>query len=258
MAEETKADQADAGGVLLPAAIPYTFTDDDVALVADATSYAITDADSYRAGFDVLKALADLIDDVDAHHDRWREPLNTFRTPALAQAKRDADYVKAAKDQLARALPAWKRLADERDAAEKRRQQAEADAAARAVQEAQQKALERVAAVEADPVAKASLQAQAAAVAALPAVAAPVQVAPTAVAPKGGVVPVRWVPEVYDVRALLRAWLDGKAPALDIEQALIDAVTPKLADATRAMGESVGRVYPGVRARRDDKAQVRR
>ncbi len=255
----TPAEEAADPKALLAALTPFSpfpFTPDDAMLLDEAASYQIIDAESYAEGFAVLKALAGLTKEVAAHHEAWRGPLNEFRTPALAQLKADTDRIAPAAATLARALPEWKRLSDAADAREAARVQAEADEAARALQEAQVASLRNVAAVEPNPAAKASLEAQAAAVAAVPAVARPIEAKPTAVTPRGGVIPKRMVPEIHDIRALLRAWLDGKCH-LDIEAALIEAVLPKLRDAASTMGTNISAVYPGVTARADEKAHVR-
>lgn len=235
---------------------PYEFDDDDAMAIHDGQHHAITSPESYEAGFETLRALTKLEKAIEQHHAQWKDPLNAFRNAALALVASDLNDVQNGKRRLGKDLPIWKAEADRRDAEEKRRQEQEELAAARALQAASVAALAATAATETNPIVKASVEAQAAAVAAMPPPARPVTVAPTARKVRGTAIPKRWKPKVVDVRLLLRAWVDGKVH-LDIEQALIDAITPKLAGVASSLGENIGKVYPGVTAELDQTAQAR-
>lgn len=238
-----------------PTAAGFQLGPDDVDVLDASEGLTIKTADDYAVGFELLGALTDLEKAILKHYKEIKDPLNTLRAKVLEMEKRDAGPVTLRKNTLAVALGAWKSAEDDRIALEAARAQAEADAAALALHAAQAAAINRVADVEPDPVLADSLRAQAEDVRTAPITAKPAP--PASTVPKvAGSVPVTWSAEVFDLKLLIKAWLDGKCH-LD-EAKLAEAALAAIGPQASHLRDRLADAYPGCRAVKSSKARAGR
>ena len=244
--------------------ITIELTPEDAGVMSAAESYtSVNDEDDYRRGFDLLEELGALEKRIEAHYATFKDPLNKIVGVVHTMASEDIKPITGAdkgklslKARISQLVGKWKadqeRLAREQAAAE----QAAKDAAARAAQAARVDTLKRVADAEPDPTVADMLHRDADQLASVHVKAAPV--APRAATPRieGGRVVESWKADIFDVRSLVRAWLDGKC-VLD-EQALAAGLQSQLDAQAPNLRENLGRAYPGVRAVVTHSAQARR
>jgi hypothetical protein len=237
-------------------AAAYVFEADDLVTLATAETLQVSDASDYTQGYALLAELADVEDRVATHYARFDKPLNALIAVVRGLKGPQVKAIAPVKTALAQRLGAWKTAEEQRARVEQARLQAEADRAAKAAQAQQAATLARVAETEADPALAESFRVAAAAVKAGDAHGAPVD-AVTAV-PKIplGSSRTTWRAEVTDVKALLRAYLDGRC-VLD-EDALVAGLQASLDRQAGSLHERLGQAYPGVVAVPTTSAVVRR
>jgi hypothetical protein len=220
---------------------------DESMLVQSASELEITDADSYTTGAEMLRAFTALEQKIEKHYKRIRGPIKLLTDTLSEMFSEDVTPVRQAKSLLNPKLVAWKQAQDERDRLEAMRLQQEENERARKAQEAQIAAVQRVAAVEDDPLLKKSFEAEAAAIAAVQ--PTPARVARVSSVPKVAGVHYRdyWHAEIFDVLALMGAWVAGTC-MLDSERLINEGLQSQLDDLAASLQQNLGNVYPGVRA----------
>lgn len=235
----------------------FELTVEDEMIIEDATALSVTDADDFKRGYVLLASLSDLIDRVTAHHKPYKKPLNRLVTVVRTMESDVSRPVQEVKDRLSRRLGEWKTAEERRAKMEAEERQRVADAAARAAQQEQAQIFARSAAAEPDQHLKKLLEEQAVAVATATVRAAPVQVESN-VPNVAGHTRETQKAVVTDLKALLRAWLDGKCPPLP-EADIIAGLQSFLNSQVKANGDKISFLYPGVGYEKDTKAiSVRR
>lgn len=219
---------------------------DDVVLVQDASEYVVETADDYQRGFLLLEELADLTDRITADHERFKKPLAVLTGVVRESEKAMADPVAAARKSLGAKLGQWKVTADRIAAEEAAARQRAADLAAQAAAAQKAATLDALAKAEPNPALAAVLAMEAAEVAATPIKAAPVEAAPVAKPVGGGHTRSNWSARIVDLKALFRAWLDGRC-ALP-EEPLAEAIQPYLNTQARNLHGALKVAYPGTEA----------
>lgn len=225
----------------------YVLTMDDAMVVASAKDLVISDAESYRQGWDLITGLDDIDKSIDAAHERFKKPLKTLT--AIVQGgelplKRET---KTIRERLRTALGAWKMERDRLDLEETRRKQKAHDDSAKAAQQARSDTLLRVAKQESDPGLKQSFEREAAAVAAVQVSAAPVEPVSSVPADVQGFVRYAWKAKVVDVKKLMTAWVEGRC-FLDGDAIVEPGVQTQLDVQAEALMGKLSLAYPGVEA----------
>ncbi len=225
----------------------FAFSDDDVMVIATADGLVIDDADAYTRGYDVLRELGEIERRIKTHYDRFGKPL-TFLAGVLTEMRApDNLQVQPIKKALSQRLGTWKAEQDRKDRDEAAARQRAADDAAKAKQLKKAETLERLAAVESNPQLAQSFREEAKAVAAVDVKAAPVETKTTAPKVAGGRSTTTWKCQFTDVKALMKAWVDGRCvlPEDDIVDGGIQSYMDRQAT---ALQQNLGKAFPGCEA----------
>lgn len=242
----------------------FEFAPEDAMVIASAEGFVkVETEDDYRRGYQLLEELADLDRRIEAHYNRFKDPLNKMRAVILEMAGEDQKPIAGtAKGQLSlkanisQIVGKWKADKDRADRELAAAKQRVADEAARAAHEARVDTVKRLATTEPDPEVSDVLHREADHLASVHVKAAPVTVATSAPKVDGGHVVESWKAEILDLKTLLKAWLEGKC-FLD-EQPMIEALLPQLSAQAPNLRENIGRAYPGVRGVVTHNARTRR
>lgn len=224
-----------------------TLDPDDALTLAEA-EMAITDADDYTRGFEVLGALNDVHARTTTHYDRFRKPLTELTAVVRELEAPQVKAITALKQALGQRLMAWKAGFEAEQTRERQRRQAAADAAAATATAAAVTELETMAAMTTDPELATALRAEASATRETPMVAAPVQMA--AIPKAAGHTREQWKARIDSIDTLIRAHVDGKCH-LPLET-LVTALGPWLDIQAKQHHQHLARVYPGTTGYKDD------
>lgn len=219
---------------------------DDAITIATAEGLAVSDADEYKQGYELLSELGSLETRIDSHYARFDKPLNYLIGIVRKLKKPQTNQVTPVKQALSKRLGAWKYEQEQRDAAAARARQQVADLAARKAQEAKADALKRIAEIETDPGLAASFQKEAEAVRSVQVSAAPVVV--TSSVPtvgSGGYTKTDWKCEFVDVKELLKAYVEGRC-FLD-EAAIIKGLQSSMDKQASSLTVNLTKAYPGTK-----------
>ena len=227
----------------------FEFDADDLVTIATADDLAITDADEYSRGYDLLSEISDIEKRITAHYATFGKPL-TFLTKVVRDLKNpQLGLVQPIKATLARRIGAWKTAQEVRERAAREKLQVEADRIAREAQEAKAKSLERVASTETDPDLIHSFVHEADMVRSVPVRGAPVEIK-SSIPVSAGHTRKTWKCDIVDLRQLMRAWLDGKCH-LD-EKAIVAGLNASMNRQASVHQENLTKAFPGTIAVSDD------
>jgi hypothetical protein len=234
----------------------FDLEQDDLVTIATADTLVITDADAYARGYELLHELGEIEDRCTKHYNRFDKPLNfligvvrKLKGPQIAQ-------VTPTKQALAKRLGAWKQNQERLDREQRERDQALADAQAKAAQAAKAAVLERVADGEPDPALAKAFQSEAAAVRSVDVHGAPVEARSSVPVIPGGYTRATWKCEFDDVKELLRAYIDGRC-FLD-EDAIKKGLQSSMDDNAANLTVNLGKAFPGTHAVKGTTAVRRR
>ncbi len=243
----------------------FQFNPDDADLLAAAENFVTVETEEdYRQGYQLLDELSALDKRIEEHYDLFKGPLNKMRAVVLALVAEDQKPISGApakgqlamKARISQIVGKWKADQDRKARELAAAQQKARDAAAQAAHDTRVQTVERLANTEPDPTVADVLRREADHLASVHVKAAPVAV--PALAPKvdGGHVVETWKAEIFDLKTLVRAWLDGKC-FLD-EQPMIEALLPQLNAQAPNLRENLTRAYPGTRGVVTHNARTRR
>lgn len=224
----------------------YVFTNEELSAIATAECLHIDDEDAYTRGYDLLREMSTIEDRVTGHYNRFDKPLNFLNGIVRGLKKPQITSVTPVKQGLSKRLGAWKAKRDELDRVERQRRQAIEDAAARQAQEAKADTLDRVAQMEPNPLMAESLQREAATVRSIHISAAPVSEESSVPVVQDGYTTTTWTCEFLDVKALLRAYVDGKC--FLNEDAIMKGLQSSMNDQASALQGNLSKAFPGTRA----------
>jgi len=224
----------------------FDLDQDDLITIATADALVISDADEYARGYELLDELAQIEVRCTTHYNRFDKPLNfliqvvrKLKGPQIAQ-------VTPTKQALAKRLGAWKQNQERLDREQRERDQALADAQAKAAQAAKAAVLERVADGEPDPALAKAFQSEAEAVRSVNVHGAPVPVRSSVPAIPGGYTRSTWKCEFDDVKELLKAYVEGRC-FLD-EEAIKKGLQSSMDDNASNLTVNLGKAFPGTHA----------
>lgn len=242
--EEAARRIASVAGVTVQPIARYGWTLDEVCDLKSAIELDIVDADSYAHAWTILKRIRGTRKALTAWYEGLKKPLNQLRAAALDLQGFDETAAEGIDKGLSVKIDTWDSLQREREAAEQRRLQDEADRLAQEEQRQAAAALAASADAHPDPVIGDALLRESEAIAAAPVVAERV-LAPSfrPAIHGGGFRTGQWKGTVTNKLAFLKAVASGKIP--------LDAVEIKeswLNDQARALKQNMSRVYPGTEA----------
>lgn len=238
---------------LAPPAFPMT--QDDVLTVADGETFQVVDGHAYARGFDLLDGFSELEKAIVKYHSNIKGLANQLVNAVRQRESADLRPVQFARKRLSMRLAEWKEQQDRQDREQQREAQRIADEAAQ--QEQQRKADIFLRLAEQEPEMREALIIEAETVASVPVTAPTVALTSSVPVVAGGFTRKTWRAEVFDLKALLRAWLDGKC-VLNDELIIDGGLQGFLNTQARALRERVTEAYPGVRAVHDSTAVTRR
>lgn len=217
--------------------------DADDAMTLMEAEMAVTDADDYTRGFEVLDALRTVDDKLKVHYARFKGPLNELSNVVRSLEQPAVSQILTLKKALSDRLTAWKQAEERRLAVERAAAQAAADEAARAAVVAAAAELESVAETMPDEALAEVMRAEAESVRSTPVAAAPVMM-PVSVPKAAGHTRSAWKARIDDVEALIKAHVAGQCH-LPLET-LAEALGPWMDTQAKQHQQQLPRVYPGV------------
>lgn len=242
----------------------FQFEPEDQMVLATAAEFTrVADEGDYTRGYEIIAELSDLERRINAHYVRFKDPINKIVNVVRGLASEDVNKITGAakgqlslKQRISQLVGRWKA---DKDAEDRRQQvllQQVRDQAAQDAQMQRVDTLTRVAAAEPDPAMREVFTREADQMAAVTVKASPVTVQQSAPKVTGGHVKVTWKAEVFDLKALLQAYLDGKC-FLD-ETAIIAGLQSQLNDQAASLQKNLERAYPGCRGVDTHSAVTRR
>ena len=224
----------------------FTLEPDDTITIATAESLAVTDADAYRQGYELLAELGALETRITTHYARFDKPLNYLIGVVRKLKGPQVNQVTPIKQALAKRLGLWKYEQDRLDQQRAEAEQRAKDLAAQAAQDAKAAALERIAQAEQDAALAASFRAEAESVRAVEVKAPPVEVKSSVPSVGGGYTRIPWKCEFTDLKELMKAYVEGRC-YLD-EAAIIKGLQASMDKQATALGLKLSKAYPGTKA----------
>lgn len=223
----------------------FAFDPDDYMTITTAETLAVTDAEAYARGYELLAELGALESRITTHYNRFDKPLNYLIGIVRKLKSPQVTQVTPIKQALSKRLGLWKYEQDRKDKERQEAEQRAADLAAKAAQQAKADTLARVAEAEPDPALAASFQAEAESVRAVDVKAPPVEVK-SSVPTVGGYTKVPWKCEFTDVKELLKAYVEGRC-YLD-EDAIKKGLQSSMDKQAQSLGLNLAKAYPGTKA----------
>lgn len=219
---------------------------DDHVTLATAEGLTVVDSDEYTRGYELLEELGALETRITTHYARFDKPLNYLIGIVRKLKGPQVASVTPVKQALSRRLGLWKFEQDRKDRERQEAEQRAADLAAKAAQAAKADALARIAAQEANPALAQSFLTEAESVRAVEVHAPPVETRSSVPKVAGGYTRMPWKCEFTDVKALLKAYVEGTC-FLD-EEAIKDGLQASMDKQAQSLGVNLSKAFPGTKA----------